>query len=249
MDAGIEELPGIDDELLAQQRALDSGGTNQLQILEAALEIFLVCQDAQAGRSTGFVSFRNSNRIKIRLNDSSAGRRLLHFRNEPRNSCLGGPLSENTHEIPSWLCCSKQPLQCPYRHLFLHPGDFYILTPYNLLQNISRSVPGILQLKLKRANIVQRRPGLGPTPDTNALFLDHQRDPLGLLLFPLGWRLRHVALGLKIQYRRPDHFLVLLFPERTAASSDAQSRTAPSCHHSLRSPGKGARSPRRGSTK
>mmetsp|Transcript_15072 Transcript_15072/g.25513 ORF Transcript_15072/g.25513 Transcript_15072/m.25513 type:complete len:254 (-) Transcript_15072:449-1210(-) len=76
------DLVRLHDELLAEQRALDPRGADELQVLVAALEELLVREHAQARGAALLVFHPDAHRVEVGLHDAFAGRGLLDLGDE-----------------------------------------------------------------------------------------------------------------------------------------------------------------------
>ena len=78
---GFENLALINDEILAQQRQFH-GGANLAEIIERALEKFLVRQNGQAACARRLVFFGDADGIEILANDAGGRRGFFDFGNQ-----------------------------------------------------------------------------------------------------------------------------------------------------------------------
>ena len=103
----LHYLVGINDELLAEQRARVAGAADGSEVLEAALEVLFVRQDGQARSAPGLVAGRDLDGVKVWLDDASAGGGLLYLCDEAWLAVLLELAQDGPPEVSWWRCLHK----------------------------------------------------------------------------------------------------------------------------------------------
>ena len=87
-DSRLQDLVGIEDEILAQQRQID-GRADLAQIVETALEMRPVGQHADAGGPVLLVDLGDLDGVEVGAEDAPRGAGLLHFGDEADGAAAG----------------------------------------------------------------------------------------------------------------------------------------------------------------
>ena len=91
---GLDHLVRVDDKILAQHGQIDRRA-DLAKILQAALEVRLVGQHADARRAVPLVDAGDLDRIEIGADHALARAGLLHFGDQPAGDCPNFCVSEN----------------------------------------------------------------------------------------------------------------------------------------------------------
>src|SRR5690606_16485343 len=131
---GVDDLVGIDQEILAQHGQA-AGGARLAQVIIAALEILHVGEHGQAGRAVAGVTGGDVRRPEILADHAFGGRCLLDF-GDHGGLALGDPVFDGAHEAADVLAALGFAQHFGFAAHLPRGGDFGTLGVQNPGQNV-----------------------------------------------------------------------------------------------------------------
>ena len=130
---GLEDLPGVDHEVLAQHRQIDRV-TCCTQVMLITLEEVLVGEHRQTGRAVFLVAAGNLHRIEIITDHTLAGGGLLDFGDHCR-LVVTHPVKQAGNESPGLALVGGHGLQLTQGVVVLADRNFFLLAGNDLVEN------------------------------------------------------------------------------------------------------------------
>ena len=129
-DAGFEDLVGVDDEILAEERDSDRGADAR-EVGEVALKVGDVGEDGEAGRAMGLVGTGDCDGVEVGANEACGRAGFFDFGDEAD----GAGAREHGGEVACWHGFRDLGLELGAGHAVLRGGELLVLCGDDLVED------------------------------------------------------------------------------------------------------------------